>query len=355
RFAGMFGLLSEERIRGIGHNWNLGEDVSFLDTTVRNFNDPHQSIPSPQPAKSQELGNWDFTNAAKHNNAGVLTHWFYLLSEGGTYNGVTVQGVGIEQADDIAFTTMMWWLWGNSNYMDARNQSVYATIADWGGKCSYNHKQVLKAWAAVGLGTWYIRCLPAIINAPGVIDHTAIPSDFVFTGGLLSETGDNLDNILPDQISWIMPEDWSVEFSEDKMFFIVASVSNFESKRLMSLITQVVGETDTMSHIVHFTDCSSGDCGNGPQLKKLPNQGEEAQSVAVYPNPVSDGVTNILFSGKEIENAELTIFSIEGRIVKKLMLENRLTSIETNSMSPGVYIFKVSGKDFIKNIRVIIK
>src|SRR5690606_10886948 len=92
-FADIFGLLSEKRIRGNGHNWKIGEDVSFLNRTVRNFNDPHQSIPFPQPAKYQEIGYWDFTNAAKHNNAGVLTHWLYLLSEGGTYNGVTVQGV----------------------------------------------------------------------------------------------------------------------------------------------------------------------------------------------------------------------------------------------------------------------
>lgn len=357
-FADIFGLLIERSVRGTGHNWKVGEDINFNNPVVRNFADPHASTPNPQPAKYQEAGYWVTSGTGyKHRNAGVLTHWFYLLSQGGTYNGVNVGGVGIEQADDIAFTTMMWWLWGNCNFMDARNQSIYATIADWGGKCSNNHKQVLRAWSAVGLGSYYIRCLPRSIEAPMVVDKATMGGIIKpFKGKLIKTDPSDETEIEPHQITWMFPSSWDVSVSEDKLEFEVNSVSSFESQIITAFISNEEG-IDTITHIVHFVDCESGDCDNNTTFK-IANQGTrqaEAKPVTVYPNPTRRGSVNILLPDDASESISLSIYDISGSLMKTSLLNQKQVVVDVSDLNSGVYIFRVVGATFSESVRVIVQ
>ena len=95
-----------------------------------------------------------------------------MLSEGGTSNGVTVQGLGIERASDIAYVTFNWSLWSNIRFSEIGAPTVWGTIAHW-GRCSNEHKQVVKALQAVNIPVplgWQTIFCGIQLDGPKVVD-----------------------------------------------------------------------------------------------------------------------------------------------------------------------------------------
>jgi hypothetical protein len=74
----------------------------------------------------------------------------------------------------------------------------------------------------------------------------------------------------------------------------------------------------------------------------------KANIVRLYPNPAAD---IIVIDGIAI-NAEVTIYSLEGMIVKSVYLENT-NSITVNELSSGMYILKIRGDKVKEEIRFI--
>jgi hypothetical protein len=355
-FADIFGLLAERKVRGWQHYWMVGDDIGFSNPSVRSFPYGHISLPSAQPEKYQESGYWDFTNAGKHKNAGVLTHWFYLLSMGGTYNNVTLSGVGIEQADDISFTTMMWWLWGNCNYMDTRNQSIYATIADWGGYCSKNHKEVLKAWASVGLGTYNINCKPYIIIGDRVAGKDQLPSVTPLKLKVVQSDPEEGEPEYPiEDVQWIVPETWDVNIDADEHELTFEGATDYSSVEIKAVVSGD-DHIDTLTHIVHFVDCSTGECEPAMLRRTQPQLVVPHQVKAtIYPNPVTDeSKVTIMLSHYPKEDYRVDVYSVEGKRVISQQLSDVFTTVSTRELAGGIYIFKVSGNDLNETIRVIV-
>jgi hypothetical protein len=153
-FADILGTMVERQYRPGGWDWLLsGENI-----TLRNLlnpslspwiNGPFGLFGGPQP--EVYLGaNWSFTQGP-HINGGVQNRWFTLLALGGTYNGVTVQGIGIDNAANIVMQNLEVYIQPLSNYEDAANGAVESAI-DLFGNCSFEHQQTELAWLACGLG-----------------------------------------------------------------------------------------------------------------------------------------------------------------------------------------------------------
>jgi hypothetical protein len=94
-------------------------------------------------------------NGGVHYNSGVLNHWFYRLSVGGSGtndNGTAfnVSAIGIDKAAQIAYRLESVYLSSNSNYQAAANFGATAA-ADLYGAGSAEEVATIEAFKAVGL------------------------------------------------------------------------------------------------------------------------------------------------------------------------------------------------------------
>ena len=99
---------------------------------------------------------WDSDNADSHKNSTVFSHWFYLLSSGGTGqndNGdyYNVNGIGMSSAASICYQALRAYFCSNINFQSARSSTLLAA-ADLYGEYSDEYIQTLNAWHAVGVG-----------------------------------------------------------------------------------------------------------------------------------------------------------------------------------------------------------
>lgn len=87
------------------------------------------------------------------------------------------------------------------------------------------------------------------------------------------------------------------------------------------------------------------------QLSGLENY--NSSNISIYPNPSSGYITVRL--GQNISNANIFVFDIMGRIVKKQSINNRINTILDFSEIPGLYFVKISTNEGVeKTIKVII-
>ncbi|MCP4685222.1 MAG: hypothetical protein GY867_07200, partial [bacterium] len=82
-----------------------------------------------------------------HTNSGVGNKWFYLLSDGGTHNSVSVTGIDVANAMQIAYRANVHYWTSSSTYGEAAMGTISAAddldpSGTWG-------TQVLNAWNAV--------------------------------------------------------------------------------------------------------------------------------------------------------------------------------------------------------------
>jgi len=82
-----------------------------------------------------------------HINCGVGHKWFYLLSDGDTFHDITVQGIGVENAIQVAYQANMYYWTPTTDYRDAALGTYFAALDldSTGGWAN----EVAKAWRAV--------------------------------------------------------------------------------------------------------------------------------------------------------------------------------------------------------------
>ena len=101
--------------------------------------------------------------------------------------------------------------------------------------------------------------------------------------------------------------------------------------------------------ILEFTYSPSGSAKALNQIlteSKIPDNLKD-RSVDVYPNPASNYI--IVYNYK-IENRQVLLFDINGRLMKKSQNSGLATRVDVSDLSSGVYILKVNGSNG-KNIR----
>lgn len=190
-FAACLDVVGHEWAHGITeytsdlvYRWETGAvDESFSDITGTAFEFAHDTLDSPDwniGENSQVYGNgysslsnpgmygqpsiyqgtyWyntdncipSFANdfCGVHTNCGVGNKWFYLLSAGGYFNGVLVNGIDIENAIKIIYHANAYYYTQTSDYLDAAIGTYYAAMdIDPSGAWA---AEVLNAWLAVGV------------------------------------------------------------------------------------------------------------------------------------------------------------------------------------------------------------
>ncbi|MDX2247653.1 MAG: M4 family metallopeptidase [Bacteroidia bacterium] len=150
--ADIFGKAVEHFVDSSNFSWLLGQKSG---NPIRSLANPN-AYGDPDTYKGGFWATGDADNGGAHTNANVLTHWFYLLSEGG--NGVNdlgkpyhVNGIGIENAAKIVYRNLTNYLTPTSQFEDARQGLIWAA-EDLFGKCSDEMIQTVNAWYAVGVG-----------------------------------------------------------------------------------------------------------------------------------------------------------------------------------------------------------
>ena len=143
-FSDFFGERIEEYATGIPCDWIFGADVdtirSFISPSYRNQPDYYHG------------DRWSYSGDADtymHINSGVPNHMFYLLSEGDSEHDIT--GIGISLASTIAFHALDWYLESDASFAEARNAFLDVAL-NYGDECYYVYKDVMNAWATVGVG-----------------------------------------------------------------------------------------------------------------------------------------------------------------------------------------------------------
>ncbi|MBI1287692.1 MAG: PKD domain-containing protein [Flavobacteriales bacterium] len=150
-FSDVFGTSVEWIQNPSSGDWLIGEDLG----TFRSMsNPPAYGDPDTYNGTNWATGTAD--NGGVHTNSGVQNKWYYILVEGesGTNdigNSYSVTGIGLADAQAIAYRSLTVYLGPSSEYADARFYSIQAAVDLFGG-CSPQVIATTNAWYAVGVG-----------------------------------------------------------------------------------------------------------------------------------------------------------------------------------------------------------
>ncbi|MBL7813671.1 MAG: fibronectin type III domain-containing protein [Saprospiraceae bacterium] len=86
------------------------------------------------------------------------------------------------------------------------------------------------------------------------------------------------------------------------------------------------------------------------------SQIKEEPFMQIFPNPASNGFTNIMVSGFDMDEAiNLTIFDSNGRIVRSTQVSNNnVHTVETEGLAKGVYLMLLKGQKQVLNKKLVI-
>jgi Zn-dependent metalloprotease len=160
-FSDIFGSCVEWFAKPAVADWLMGGDIGAL----RDMQYPKR-FSNPDTYKGQY---WASTtdntttgdNGGVHTNSGVQNHWFFILVNGETGTNdnnlkYAVSGIGLDEAQKIAYRNLSFYMSANNQYTDARTNSLKAA-SELYGNCSKEYVAVAHAWDAVGV-TGTITC-----------------------------------------------------------------------------------------------------------------------------------------------------------------------------------------------------
>ncbi len=159
-------------------DWLIGDEIGGAANSFRDMADPtNYNNPGCYGGPF-----WNAPNEV-HNNSGVLNHWYYLLTEGGTgtnCNGdaYSVSGIGLNKAEQICYRMNAVYLVPASTYADARIGAIQAAI-DLYGPCTPEVEATADAWHAVGVGIAFTPGVTSDFTA-SVVTFCSIPATVNF-------------------------------------------------------------------------------------------------------------------------------------------------------------------------------
>jgi thermolysin len=188
----VFGTMIERYKRPSTWSWRYGEDYYTPGTAGdadRYLNNPHLATghnftadDDPDHYAERYLGTED--NGGVHINSGISNYTFYLVSQGGTHHrsGVTVTGIGPDNAAKIWFRALTSYMGSGTNFAGARTATLSAAT-DLFGASSAQYTAVATAWCAVGVGPCPGgQCVPTPITVGSTVNGSLATTDCIFTG-----------------------------------------------------------------------------------------------------------------------------------------------------------------------------
>lgn len=130
-------------------DWEMGEDLSFNRQGFRSLADPTKYGDPDHYSKRYRGSN---QNYLVHTNSGIINKAAYLISEGGTHYGVTVNGIGKEKLGNIFYRALTQYLTESATFSQMRAAALQAAT-DLYGAASAEVISVGKAFDAVGVNS----------------------------------------------------------------------------------------------------------------------------------------------------------------------------------------------------------
>lgn len=357
-FCDIMGLAVEASI--FGCDWSVGEKVGIKRNFFDPWNDYDNAHGSTPHTATYNDGLFLSSNDA-YNRSGVLRRWFNVFSQGLT---PTFDGAGFQTAENLSFITMMWWLWQNAGFHDARNQTFHVCTTHFDAVCSPTWRKLAKAWSNVGLPT-NLMCKPIFTQVNQVLKETQVGNTeepAVFQVGL----GDGASGIRNLHYSWILPSTWVGHYNSDTSIFTLDSVDNYESKPITVIANYRDASdslhADTITNYIHFSDvCNTGlkqPNSNNSSHPSVSNINTQDDGINVFPNP-NEGT--FVISGKFPENegiASVVVTNISGMLVLKdnARITNGYISktIQLDrSLPAGIYFVKLISNSKNSVIKII--
>jgi Zn-dependent metalloprotease len=155
-FSDVFGTAVEFYLEGSSADWLIGEDCYLQPPyTLRSLENPNIAWCPDTYQGTYWINPGGPDLGGVHTNSSVQNFWFYLLSVGGSGvndNGdpYSVTGIGIGDAEKIAYRNLTVYLTQSSNFHNARAGSINAA-EDLFGLGSQQYLSVIDAWNAVGV------------------------------------------------------------------------------------------------------------------------------------------------------------------------------------------------------------
>jgi Zn-dependent metalloprotease len=155
-FSDIFGVMTKYKKLPSYFDHKIKDNTDI----IRDMSNPNNPIYNGNKHPDTYKGNYwpAVTNTQNdaHEHAGVQNYWFYLLAEEGSGtndngSGYYVAGIGKDKAAKIVYRNITTKITSSSQYLDARLGSIQAAMELY-GECSYEVKQVIYAWDAVGVG-----------------------------------------------------------------------------------------------------------------------------------------------------------------------------------------------------------
>lgn len=131
-------------------NWLIGDDVytpNIPGDALRSMSNP-TLYNQPDHYSNRYRGSSD--NGGVHINSGIINKAYYLTAAGGTFSGVTVPGIGRDDAVKIYYNALVYYLTPTSNFSAARTALVQSA-RDLYGANSAQARSVALAFDAVGV------------------------------------------------------------------------------------------------------------------------------------------------------------------------------------------------------------
>jgi len=289
-----------------------------------------------------------------HINCAVQNRWFYLLANGGTQNGITVNGIGIYKAAMIAYRNLVVYINIGSTYPTAREGAVNLTMFLY-GECSPEYISTMNAWAAVGVGEPApdpcMEPLTVYITGPSGLYYGQYGTWYAHADG---GTGSYNYKWYVDYGMgyYIGPRGYHSSFSE-----YMYPVTNYLDLR----VDVTSGEQQENDY--HYVFCY--DCGGG-MLK-----------VSVYPNPSDDLITinveepEIFKDDNESQNKKsdnlserfdkskdeiiYTLYNNFGQVVYMNNTNERTININVSNLQKGHYILKIIHQEAVLTKQILIE
>jgi len=131
-------------------DWLLGEDIvgsSFANPALRSMEDP-TVCGDPDHYSVRYTGTQDYGGV--HINSGIINKVAYLLAEGGSHYGVSVQGQGVVAMEEIFYRALTTYMTPSTNFAAAKLACEQAA-ADLYGANSAQVQSVTQAFIACGI------------------------------------------------------------------------------------------------------------------------------------------------------------------------------------------------------------
>ena len=204
--------------------WLLGEDNSI--GAFRSMKNP-PDYNHPDRIKSSHYYCGVYDNFGVHYNSGVINKTAYLITDGGTFNGYTIAGLGLSKTADLFYEVQANILTSSADY-----SSLYAALSQACATLNYSAAECQQVSNA-GLAT-ELNLSPC--TTPCVV--SAITENTVFTGVLAST------DCLSAERSWSFQDVLTVEVIAGEQYVVTMNSTDFDTYVYLLNGTDIVASDD---------------------------------------------------------------------------------------------------------------